>query len=98
MLIALRQQLAKHADLASAHLVQKVVKYFPEEPSFVLGVVRKRAWHESQDNNLDLALINRLTGLSFPGLTLIIALERNYRPLREVFGDIRGAEIYRAAA
>jgi Zn-dependent protease with chaperone function len=98
-LVALRQQLAKHSDLASAHLVQKVVKYFPEEPSFVLGIIRKRAWHESQDNNLDMGLINRLSaGLSLPGLTLIIALERNYRPLREVFHDIRGAEIYRAVA
>jgi hypothetical protein len=72
---------------------------FREEPSYVLGIIRKRAWHESQDNNLDRQLINQLaTEVKFPGFTYIIALEHNYRSLRKIFSDIRGAEIYRAVA
>jgi len=99
VLAALRKQLARYSDLASAHLVQKVVKNFPEKPSYVLGIVRKRAWHESQDNHLDLQLIKRLVAeVSFPGFTFIVALEHSYRPLRRILGDVRDSEIYRAVA
>ncbi|HEX6044412.1 MAG TPA: hypothetical protein VFZ22_07980, partial [Pyrinomonadaceae bacterium] len=95
--VALRAQLARFSEVASAHLVQKVCKHFPDEPSYVLGIIRKRAWYQSQDNKLDQALINRLaTEVSYPGYTYIIALEQNYRPLRRIFSDVRGAEIYRA--
>ena len=99
VLMALRKQLARYSDLASAHLVQKVVKNFPEKPSYVLGITRKRAWHESQDNNLDLQLIKRLVAeVSFPGFTFIIALEHSYRPLRRILSEVRDSEIYKAAA
>ncbi len=96
-LVALRAQLAKYSEVASAHLVQKAVKHFPEDQSYVLGIRRKRAWYQSQDNKLDQALIDRLASeVSFPGYTYIIALEHNYKSLRRIFSDIRGSEIYRA--
>jgi hypothetical protein len=79
--------------------VQKVVKHFPEDESYVLGIIRKTRWYQSQDNKLDQDLINRLaTEVSFPGFTYIIALEHEFKPLRKIFRDIRGAEIYRAVA
>ena len=96
-LVALRAQLARFSDLKSAHLVQKVVKHFPEEQSFVLGIIRKRRWDQSHHDEWDQQLVNRLAQeVSFPGCTFIIALERNYKPLRKIFQEIRGAEIYRA--
>ena len=96
-LVALRAQLARFSEVASAHLVKKVCKHFPDEASYVLGIIRKRAWYQSQDNKLDQALIDRLaTEVAYPGYTYIIALEKSYRPLRRIFSDIRGAEIYRA--
>jgi hypothetical protein len=99
VLVALRWQLERFSDLASAHLVQKVVKHFPEEQSYVLGIVRKRRWNQSHHDEWDQDLINRLAQeVSFPGFTYIIALERNYKPLRKIFRQIRGAEIYRAVA
>jgi hypothetical protein len=99
VLVALRWHLERFSDLASAHLVQKVVKHFPEEQSYVLGIVRKRRWNQSHHDEWDQDLINRLAQeVSFPGFTYIIALERNYKPLRKIFRQIRGAEIYRAVA
>jgi hypothetical protein len=94
----LRAQLARYSDLASAQLVQKVVKHFPEEQTWVLGIIRKRTWYESTDQNLDQVLINRLVNeVSFPGPTHIILLEHKYKSLRDVFGEIGGSEIYRSA-
>lgn len=98
VLVALRAQLARYSNLASAHLVQKVVQHFPEDTAYVLGVVRKRPWYRSQGDNRAQQLLNDLAaGLTVPGYTQIIALEhKNYRPLLKVFSQIRGAEIYRA--
>ena len=94
--IAIRAQLAQHSSLASAHLVQKVVRHFPEDPSYVLGVVRKRRWYNQEDANKDQALVDQLAQrITFPGFCYIIALEQNYKPLRGVFKRIPGAEIYR---
>ena len=93
----LRDQLRNYPDLATAHLVQKVVQHFPEEPSYVLGVTCKRPWYRGQSDARDQTLVNELAErISFPGPTLIIALEQSYRPLRKVFEGIQGSELYRA--
>lgn len=97
-LVALRAQLATFSDLKSAHLVQKVVKHFPEDQSYVLGIIRKRRWNQSHHDEWDRDLVNRLAQqVSFPGFTYIIALEGEYKPFRKIFKEIQGAEIYRAA-
>jgi Zn-dependent protease with chaperone function len=92
---ALRSQLASYSQLGTAILVKKVVKHFPDEPSFVLGITSKRAWYSSQNNARDQELINHLAAnVSFPGYTYIIALEKDYKPLRKIFARINGSQIY----
>jgi Zn-dependent protease with chaperone function len=91
------EQLKTYEDLATAYLVQKVVQYFPQEPGYVLGVTRKKAWYSGSNNARDVKLVEQLAELlTFPGFTYVIALEDAYKPLRKVFERIEGAEIYRA--
>ena len=93
----LREQLKTFPNLATAHLVQKVVHHFPQEQSYVLGITSKRAWYRSQSNDRDGKLVNELAEqLKFPGFVFIIPLEQNYRPLRKIFERVQGSEIYRA--
>lgn len=95
---ALRSQLANFPRLGSAFLVQKVVKHFPENPSYVLGVIAKTPWYSSQSNKRDQELINELAEkVSFTGYTYIIALEHNYKGLRKVLKRIQGSQIYQSA-
>lgn len=94
---ALRAQLAKFPRLEAAHLVRKEVKHFPEEPSYVLGIISKQAWYKPQNNHTDLELINQLANeVQFPGYTFIVAMEHNYRWLRTVFKRIEGSLVYRS--
>lgn len=98
MLHDLREQLKTFPNLATAHLVQKVLHHFPQEPSYVLGITSKRAWYRSQSNARDGKLVNELAEhLNFPGFVLIIPFEQNYKPLRKMFERVQGSEIYRAA-
>jgi len=93
----LGEQLKTYPDLAAAYLVQKVVQHFPQEPSYVLGVIRKRAWYSSSNNAQDVRLVGQLADqVTFPGFTFVIALDEGYKPLRKVFEQIQGAEVYRA--
>lgn len=92
---ALRGQLRNFPGLGSAYLVQKVVKHFPEEPGYVLGVISKGGWYTMQSDRRDQQLINELAeSVNFTGYTYIIALEHNYKPLRKIFKNITGAQIY----
>jgi len=93
----LSEQLKTYPDLATAYLVQKVVQYFPQEPGYVLGVTRRKAWYSGSNNARDVKLVEQLAEqLTFPGFTFVIALEDSYKPLRKVFERIEGAEIYHA--
>ena len=94
----LREQLTTYPDVAKAFLVQKVVQYFPQEPGYVLGVTRKKAWYSGSNNARDMKLVQQLAEqLTFPGFIYVIALEDGYKPMRKIFERIEGAEIYRAA-
>ena len=93
----LRDQLKNYPDLATAHLVQKVVEHFPQEPGYVLGVTTRKSWYNATGNAQDVKLVGQLAeNVNFPGFTYIIALEADLKPLRKVFERIQGAEIYRA--
>jgi len=92
----LHDQLRNHPDIAMAHLVQKVVHHFPQEPSYVLGIIVERIYGDDRDN-VDVRLIDKLAEqivLPHPGR--IIVLEKVYKPLRKVFERMEGSEIYRA--
>ncbi len=94
---ALRAQLESVPDLASAHLVKKVVQHFPEDPSYVLGVIAKHAWYSTQSNKRDQELIEVLAStITYPGFTYIIAMERDFKGLRKIFKRIPGSEIFNA--
>jgi tetratricopeptide (TPR) repeat protein len=69
----LKQQLACYPQVKEAYLVEKVVRYFPENHFCVLGIVRKRDLIESSD--APHKLINLLvTNLQFPTQAYIIIL------------------------
>jgi Zn-dependent protease with chaperone function len=94
--VAMRAELGRLPNLASAHLVQKVVRHFPQDPSFVLGIVRKRTWRNQGDARKDQELVDQVAeNVTFPGYGYIIALEQDYKPLRKIFKLIPGSEIYR---
>ncbi len=94
----LREQLKTFPNLATAHLVQKVLHHFPQEPSYVLGITSKGAWYRWKSNAQDGKLVNELAQqLNFPEFILIIPFEQNYKPLRKSFERVQGSEIYRAA-
>jgi hypothetical protein len=93
----LRDVLKRYPDLATAHLVQKVVQHFPQEPGYVLGVTSKKPWYNAKANAQDAKLVGELAeNVKLPGFTYIIALEAEFKPLRKIFERIQGAEIYRA--
>ena len=95
---ALRSQLRNFPGLGSAYLVQKVVKHFPDQPSYVLGVTSSGGWYTMQSNKRDQQLINELAErVTFSGSTYIIALENDFKGLRKVFKNIAGAQIYESA-
>lgn len=92
----LREQLAAFNRVRVAYLVQKDVKHFPNEPGFVLGIIPKYPWYALTANGASQKLVNQLASeVQYSGYTYIIALEKNYRPLRKRFKRIAGAEIYR---
>jgi hypothetical protein len=69
----LAEQLSRYPKIKEAYLVRKVVKYFPEKPFYVLGVVRRRDFIESEV--AEQKLLNQLvTELELPNQTLIVPL------------------------
>lgn len=90
------EQLAAFGRVRAAYLVQKDVKHFPEEPGYVLGVIPKYPWYLVRTSNASQKFVDQLASqIEYAGYTYIIALEKNFRPLRKKFKRIQGAEIYR---
>lgn len=91
----LQAQLSNHPDVAIAYLVQKVVHHFQEEPFHVLGIAIERTNWLGGDDETEQRLIDKLAD-EVAILAFIVLLEKNHKPLREVFEQIEGSEIYRA--
>ena len=91
-------KLSNHPDLAIVYVVRKVVQHFPQDPSYVMGVVGERmTFYSGQDEERNGMLIDKLADeVSLPGPTFIIPLENKYKALLKVFERIPGSEIYRA--
>jgi len=89
------QQLSAYDRLKAAYLVQKVVKYFPEKPFYVLGVTRKTAFSELDRTQGDNELVNRIANeVQFPGHTYIIILNDDTRKLGKMLRQVERATIY----
>lgn len=93
----IRAQLAPIMPLGTAYLVKKVVRHFPENPCYILGIIIKTPWYKSKRLRDDKALVDRLASeMEFPGSSLVVPLEQDYKPLRKLFQRIPGSEIYRS--
>jgi hypothetical protein len=88
----LTEQLSRYPKIKEAYLVRKVVKYFPEKPFYVLGVVRLRNFIESEV--AEQKLLNRLvTELELPNQTLIVPLNSD-RGLKKALQQTAVTAIY----
>lgn len=72
----LKQKIARYPEIKTAYLVKKKVKYFPEKPIYVVGVVRQIAWYKLDRESAAQKLLARLgSELTYPAETLVIVLE-----------------------
>ena len=91
----LNQQLAMYRPIKAAYLVQKVVKYMPERPLYVLGVESSIASTDREGAEENLALSDRLVKkLDTAYDVLIVILDINYTALKSLFRQMDGACIY----
>ncbi|MCS6861080.1 MAG: M48 family metalloprotease [Abditibacteriales bacterium] len=90
-----REQLARYTEVAAAYLVRKVVRYFPERPYYVLGVVPHHPRWTLNRGAADGRLLQRLVKeLESPGETYLIILSGQARQLERTFRPIAGAQIF----
>lgn len=84
------RQLYDYPEIKDAYFVQKVVKYFPEKPLYVLGVIRRGYWWvEDRRNDYDQALLNELIyELEFSGQIYIVILNWHQSKLKRVLRQI----------
>jgi Zn-dependent protease with chaperone function len=81
--------------LRRALLVRKALKYQPERPLFVLGVVSDTPWWKWTIRSYERELVARIgRECGPPGDILIVSLRLN-AAFRRPFGRVRGSEIYR---
>ena len=72
------QQLSGYPEVKAAYLVQKVVKHFPEQPLYILGVMRKVGfWGEVDSEGKNSQLLTRLLDKIDVGEGFIIILNNN---------------------
>lgn len=76
-------QLAKETGMATAWLVRKEMRYFPNQRLYVLVVQSRRSgWFGGSDSSRDTSLVSRLvTQVKLPGRVLIICPQGGFRSL-----------------
>jgi Zn-dependent protease with chaperone function len=62
----LRQQLSEFAQVKEAYLVQKVLQHSPENPMYVLAIVRQQSWYTLDSGNDEELLAAISNHLRFP--------------------------------
>lgn len=87
--------LRRHRDIASAYLVRKQVRLFPEHPMYVLAVVPDWTWRRGQAGNHSALLIQRLIQeVPFPGDAVVLTLEGNLKKLRKPITRVPGSDVF----
>jgi len=90
----LRQQLSRYPNITTVYLAQKVVRYFPEKPFYVLGVMRKFSFwegnHEADNTQLVDALLEEI---ELPGAVFCFVLNSNLN-FEKKFKQIPDTAIY----
>ncbi len=96
------QQLSGYPQVKEAYLAQKVVKYFPEQRFYVMGIAVRRAWYKLAGSDDDAKLLNKLAAeLKWPEhvYMLIVNPASNESGARKKIGKklrkIEGAAIYK---
>jgi len=91
----LAQNLQQVAGVKRALLVRKVLKYQPERPLFVLGIVSDAPWWKPVSAAAEKELVARVSReWRAPGDALLISLHLN-SAFRGPFTRVRGSEIFR---
>lgn len=91
----LRKQLTRYPEIKEVYLVKKVVKYFPEQPYYILGVRRNRSFWETDEQQKNQELLNQLaTQLECPGQTWIVLLNREQKALEKALRKTALGPIY----
>ncbi|MBD1937163.1 M48 family metallopeptidase [Microcoleus sp. FACHB-68] len=98
-LALLLQQVSRYTQVKEVYLVRKKVRYFPEQPFYVLGIKLRRAWYKFKSSDSDQQFFNHFVSeVEFPGQAYVILLnsqERNFKNLEEILREIQGAAIYK---
>lgn len=75
-------QLARF-NLRCAYLVRKETVHYADEPLFVLGIQRQTRWWRLESSAAAQVLVNQVSrDVKFPGETLIISLDGEYKSFR----------------
>ncbi len=90
----LQEQFLHYPEIQEVFLVQKKVKYFPEKPLYVLGVIRRISFWETDKKEQENKLLKRLFAeLDCPKSTIIIILNNN-QPLQKLLIKVADRPIY----
>ena len=86
------EQLSRYPQVKEAYLVRKTLQYFPEKPFYVLGIIRRRGFIESEEAEPNL-LKKLMTELALPNQTWIISLNKD-RAMTKILQQTAGQAIY----
>ena len=92
----LRENFANYPEIKEAYLVEKTVEYFPENPFYVLGIIRKRSGFELDEQGQDKKFFDRLIEeLPSPGkYTWIVMLNSYNQKLAKILKQTLNSLIY----
>ena len=86
------EQLSRYPQVKEAYLVRKTLQYFPEKPFYVLGIIRRRGFIESEEAEPNL-LKKLMTELALPNQTWVICLNKD-RGMTKILQQTAGQAIY----
>jgi Zn-dependent protease with chaperone function len=94
----LRELLASHAEIASASLARKELKYFAAQRLYLLCIQLRPAWHRLPNRAREQAVVAQLVKtVHLPGRVLIFAPRGSYRGIARKLRALPGTAIYKRA-
>ena len=88
---SLQHQFSHYPAVKKVYLVQKVLQYFPEKPTYIFGIVYDRHWCSISSVEKDREFLDRLS-IEFTSHYLMIVLDE--QALKQKVCKIEGAAIY----
>lgn len=96
---ALQKIFAMEADVASAAVVRKQVRLFPQNPCFVIGLRLKSAFWKFRDSGTSQKLVDRVVNqIKLDGNFLVFTDEQNLKSLGKKVFALPGAVVYERPA